>query len=121
MPVATSVSTGASDTTRIQRRRVGWSAFLGTTIEYYDFTLYGLMGPIVFGKLFFPPSDPTTAQIAVLAIYAVGFFGRPLGGLVFSHYGDRLGRKPMMIISMSVMGLASTLMGLLPSYASIGI
>ena len=79
------------------------------------------MGPIVFGKLFFPQSDPTTAQIAVLAIYAVGFFGRPLGGLVFSHYGDRLGRKPMMIISMSVMGLASTLMGLLPSYASIGI
>ena len=120
MPVATSVSTGASDTTQIQRRRVGWSAFLGTTIEYYDFTLYGLMGPIVFGKLFFPQSDPTTAQIAVLAIYAVGFFGRPLGGLVFSHYGDRLGRKPM-IISMSVMGLASTLMGLLPSYASIGI
>jgi MFS family permease len=121
MPVATSVSTGPLDTTQIQRRRVGWSAFLGTTIEYYDFTLYGLMGPIVFGKLFFPQSDPTTAQIAVLAIYAVGFFGRPLGGLVFSHYGDRLGRKPMMIISMSVMGLASTLMGLLPSYASIGI
>ncbi len=121
MAVATSVSTGASDTTQIQRRRVGWSAFLGTTIEYYDFTLYGLMGPIVFGQLFFPQSDPVTAQIAVLAIYAVGFFGRPLGGLVFSHYGDRLGRKPMMIISMSVMGLASTLMGLLPSYASIGI
>ena len=121
MAVATSVAAGASDTTQIQRRRVGWSAFLGTTIEYYDFTLYGLMGPIVFGKLFFPQSDPTTAQIAVLAIYAVGFFGRPLGGLVFSHYGDRLGRKPMMIISMSVMGLASTVMGLLPSYATIGI
>src|SRR6201999_3987722 len=77
-----------------QRRRVGWSAFLSTTIEYYDFRLYGLMGPIVFGKLFFPQSDPTTALIAILAIYTVGFFGRPLGGLVFSHYGDRLGRKP---------------------------
>ena len=121
MTVATSLSAGTSNTTEIQRRRVGWSAFLGTTIEYYDFTLYGLMGPIVFGKLFFPQSDPTTALIAVLAIYAVGFFGRPFGGLVFSHYGDRLGRKPMMIISMSVMGIASTLIGVLPSYASIGI
>jgi MFS transporter, MHS family, shikimate and dehydroshikimate transport protein len=121
MAVATSFPASTADTTDVQRRRVGWSAFLGTTIEYYDFTLYGLMGPIVFGKLFFPQSDPSTALIAVLAIYAVGFFGRPLGGLVFSHYGDRLGRKPMMIISMSIMGLASTLMGLLPSYASIGV
>src|SRR5262245_27312496 len=119
MTVATSLSAGTSNTTEIQRRRVGWSAFLGTTIEYYDFTLYGLMGPVVFGKLFFPQSDPTTALIAVLAIYAVGFFGRPIGGFIFSHYGDRLGRKPMMIISMSVMGVASTAMGLLPSYASI--
>jgi MFS family permease len=121
MAVAASFPASTADTTDVQRRRVGWSAFLGTTIEYYDFTLYGLMGPIVFGKLFFPQSDPSTALIAVLAIYAVGFFGRPLGGLVFSHYGDRLGRKPMMIISMSIMGLASTLMGLLPSYASIGV
>jgi MHS family shikimate/dehydroshikimate transporter-like MFS transporter len=112
---------GAETTTSLQRRRVGWSAFLGTAIEYYDFTLYGLMGPVVFGKLFFPQSDPNAALIAILAIYAVGFFGRPLGGLVFSHYGDRLGRKPMMIISMTVMGLASTAMGLLPSYAAIGV
>jgi MHS family shikimate/dehydroshikimate transporter-like MFS transporter len=108
-------------TTDLQRRRVGWGAFLGTTIEYYDFTLYGLMGPIVFGKLFFPQSDPSTALIAVLAIYAVGFFGRPIGGLVFSHFGDRIGRKPMMVISMSLMGIASTAMGLLPTYASIGV
>lgn len=121
MTLATSMPLSSGITTDVQRRRVGWSAFLGTTIEYYDFTLYGLMGPVVFGKLFFPQSDPTTALIAVLAIYAVGFFGRPLGGLVFSHYGDRLGRKPMMIISMMVMGLASTAMGLLPSYASIGV
>jgi MFS family permease len=121
MAFATSLPASSGDTTDLQRRRVGWSAFLGTTIEYYDFTLYGLMGPIVFGKLFFPQSDPSTALIAVLAIYAVGFFGRPVGGFVFSHYGDRLGRKPMMIISMTVMGLASTAMGLLPSYASIGV
>ena len=105
----------------VQRRRVGISAFLGTTIEYYDFTLYGLLGPVVFGKLFFPSADPNAALIAVLAIYAVGFFGRPLGGFVFSHYGDKLGRKPMMVISMTVMGLASTAMGLLPTYQSIGV
>ncbi|MGZ5810801.1 MAG: MFS transporter [Xanthobacteraceae bacterium] len=125
MAIATSASASLADAgdsaTTIQRRRVGWSAFLGTTIEYYDFTLYGLMGPIVFGKLFFPQSDPATALILVLAIYGVGFFGRPLGGLIFSHYGDRLGRKPIMIVSMMLMGLASTAMGLLPTYATIGV
>ena len=108
-------------TSATQRRRVGWSAFLGTTIEYYDFTLYGLLGPIVFGKLFFPQTDPSTALIAILAIYGVGFFGRPFGGLVFSHYGDKIGRKPIMILSMILMGFASVAMGLLPSYATIGI
>jgi len=123
MTLAAAVSGGdaSASTTELQRRRVGLSAFLGTAIEYYDFTLYGLMGPVVFGKLFFPQSDPSAALIAVLAIYAVGFFGRPFGGLVFSHYGDRLGRKPMMIISMTVMGVTSTAMGLLPSYAAIGV
>src|ERR1700693_392016 len=123
MTLATAMPRGdaPATSTELQRRRVGLSAFLGTAIEYYDFTLYGLMGPVVFGKLFFPKSDPNAALIAVLAIYAVGFFGRPLGGLVFSHYGDRRGRKLMMIISMTVMGLASTAMGLLPSYAAIGV
>jgi MFS family permease len=122
MTAATSVEVDAPEiTTAQQRRRVGWSAFLGTTIEYYDFTLYGLFGPIVFAELFFPKSDPSTALIAVLAIYAVGFFGRPFGGLVFSHYGDKIGRKPTMIVSMTLMGLASVAMGLLPGYASIGI
>ena len=120
---STSAAAAASEALpiEVQRRRVGISAFLGTTIEYYDFTLYGLLGPVVFGKLFFPAADPNAAMIAVLAIYAVGFFGRPLGGFVFSHYGDKLGRKPMMVISMTVMGLASTAMGLLPTYQSIGV
>lgn len=120
--IAPALQTGSAGTmTDLQRRRVGWSCFLGTTIEYYDFTLYGLMAAPVFGKLFFPESNPTTALISVLAIYAVGFFGRPLGGLVFSHYGDRLGRKPIMVIAMTLMGLTSSAMGLLPSYASVGI
>lgn len=120
----TATSMGIETETRevvSQRRRVGIGAFLGTAIEYYDFTLYGLLGPIYFGKLFFPQSDPNAALIAILAIYAVGFFGRPLGGIVFSHFGDRVGRKPVMIASMTTMGLASTAIGLLPTYDTIGI
>jgi MFS family permease len=95
------------DSINVQRKRVGWSAFLGTVIEYYDFTLYGLLGPVVFDKLFFPKTDPMVGTLVVLSVYAVGFLGRPLGGLFFSHYGDKIGRKPMMVISMTVMGLAS--------------
>jgi MFS family permease len=109
-----------SDAIGTQRRRVGWSAFLGTVIEYYDFTLYGLLGPVVFDKIFFPKTDPMVATLVVLSVYAVGFAGRPLGGLFFAHYGDKIGRKPMMVAAMTVMGLASTAMGLLPSYQSVG-
>jgi MFS family permease len=109
-----------SDAIATQRRRVGWSAFLGTVIEYYDFTLYGLLGPVVFDKIFFPKTDPMVATLVVLSVYAVGFVGRPLGGLFFAHYGDKIGRKPMMVAAMTVMGLASTAMGLLPSYQSVG-
>ena len=74
-----------SDAIGTQRRRVGWSAFLGTVIEYYDFTLYGLLGPVVFDKIFFPKTDPMVATLVVLSVYAVGFAGRPLGGLFFAH------------------------------------
>jgi MFS family permease len=117
---ALAAATFDSDATSTQRRRVGWSAFLGTVIEYYDFTLYGLLGPVVFDKIFFPKTDPMVGTLVVLSIYAVGFVGRPLGGLFFAHYGDKIGRKPMMVAAMTVMGLASTAMGLLPSYQSVG-
>jgi MFS family permease len=110
-----------ADAISTQRKRVGWSAFLGTVIEYYDFTLYGLLGPVVFDKIFFPQADPVVATLVVLSIYAVGFVGRPFGGLFFSHFGDKIGRKPMMVMAMTVMGLASTAMGLLPTYQSVGI
>jgi MFS family permease len=109
-----------SDAMSTQRRRVGWSAFLGTVIEYYDFTLYGLLGPVVFDKIFFPKTDPMVGTLVVLSVYAVGFIGRPLCGLFFAHYCDKIGRKPMMVAAMTVMGLASTAMGLLPSYQSVG-
>jgi MFS family permease len=113
-------ATAPVDASAIQRRRVGWSAFIGTTVEYYDFTLYALLGPTVFDRLFFPKTDPIVGTVLVLAVFAVGFVGRPVGGIFFSHFGDRVGRKPMMIITMSVMGLASTAMGLLPTYPAVG-
>jgi MFS family permease len=126
--MTTQAATGAlpvdafdADAINLQRKRVGWSAFLGTVIEYYDFTLYGLLGPVVFDKIFFPQTDPMVATLVVLSIYAVGFVGRPFGGLFFSHYGDKIGRKPMMVLAMTVMGVASTAMGLLPTYQSVGI
>jgi MFS family permease len=118
---ALAIETFDADSASLQRRRVGWSSFLGTVIEYYDFTLYGLLGPVVFDKIFFPHTDPTVATLVVLSIYAVGFAGRPLGGLFFAHYGDKIGRKPMMVAAMTVMGLASTAMGLLPTYQGVGI
>ena len=122
MAISATVGTSASElqAASLQRRYVGWSAFIGTAIEYYDFTLYGLLGVAVFDKLFFPKTDPMVATLVVLSVYAVGFLGRPLGGIFFAHYGDRIGRKPMMILTMSVMGLASTAMGLLPTYANVG-
>lgn len=117
----TGVERGRALSESKQRQRVGWSAFLGTAIEYYDFTLYGIFGPIYFSKLFFPLSDPGVAIIAVLAVYAAGFLARPLGGIVFSHFGDRIGRKPVMIISMTTMGIASAAIGLLPTYQALGL
>ena len=103
-----------------QRRRVAFSGFVGTTIEYFDFLLYGLIAPVVFERLFFPNSSSFAATISVLGSYAVGYAARPLGGVVFGHFGDRTGRKPMMFASLITMGLATTLTGLLPSYAAIG-
>jgi metabolite-proton symporter len=102
-------------------RRIVLASFIGTTIEWYDFFLYGTAAALVFNKLFFPTFDPLTGVMASFATYAVGFFARPLGGIVFGHYGDRVGRKSMLIISLMMMGLATFLIGLLPTYGSIGV
>jgi metabolite-proton symporter len=100
--------------------RVIASSLIGTTIEWYDFFLYGSAAALVFNKLFFPKFDPLVGTLLAFATYAVGFVARPLGGIVFGHFGDRIGRKRLLIWSLVVMGVATVLIGLLPGYDSIG-
>src|SRR5438876_473688 len=101
--------------------RVVLASFIGTAIEWYDFFLYGTAAALVFDKLFFPTLDHAAGVMASFSTYAVGFFARPIGGVVFGHYGDRLGRKSMLVISLVMMGTATFLIGLLPTYDQIGI
>ncbi|RZT27543.1 MFS transporter [Kribbella sp. VKM Ac-2569] len=114
------MSTVAGVRSRSMRRLVA-ATVVGNTIEFYDFAVYGTLTAIVFSKIFFPQSDPSVATLLVLATFAVGFLSRPLGGVIFGHLGDRIGRKPTLILSMLLMGGATALMGVLPSYESAGI
>jgi MHS family shikimate/dehydroshikimate transporter-like MFS transporter len=102
-------------------RQVIAASFIGTAIEWYDFFLYGTAAALVFGQLFFPVGSPLINTLSAMGTFAVGFFARPVGGLIFGHYGDRIGRKTMLIISLLMMGIATFLIGLLPTYESIGI
>jgi metabolite-proton symporter len=97
------------------------SSFIGTTIEWYDFFLYGTAAALVFNELFFPSFDPLTGTLLAFSTYAVGFAARPLGGIVFGHYGDRIGRKAMLVLALVIMGIATFLIGLLPTYNSVGV
>jgi MFS transporter, MHS family, shikimate and dehydroshikimate transport protein len=101
--------------------KVAIASFIGTTIEWYDFFLYGTASALIFGRLFFPNYDPLTATLASFGTYAVGFAARPIGGIVCGHFGDRVGRKSMLVFTLLVMGIATFLIGLLPTYHSIGI
>ncbi|MBP2708405.1 MHS family MFS transporter [Microbispora sp. RL4-1S] len=105
---------------RIQLRRAVASSFLGSVIEYYDFLLYATAAAVVFNKVFFSSLDPLAATVASFGTFATGYLARPLGGVIFGHYGDRLGRKRMLVLTMVLMGAASFLIGLLPTYAQIG-
>ncbi|MBS0437573.1 MAG: MHS family MFS transporter, partial [Proteobacteria bacterium] len=102
-------------------RRVVASALVGATIEWYDFFLYGVVAGIVFNKLYFPAGDPVVATLLAYTTFAVGFVTRPLGGVLFGHFGDKLGRKSMLILTLMIMGVATFLIGLVPTYESIGI
>ena len=102
-------------------RRVVAASFIGTTIEWYDFFLYGTAAALVFGELFFPGSSPLIGTLSAFGTFAVGFAARPLGGVVFGHFGDRIGRKTMLVLSLMIMGVATFLIGCLPTHASIGI
>ncbi|WP_020500508.1 MFS transporter [Sciscionella marina] len=104
-----------------QLRKVTLSSLLGTVIEYYDFLIYSTMAALVLGDLFFPSMNTAMSTIASFGTLAAGYVARPLGGLVFGHFGDRLGRKSMLMVTMTLMGAASFLIGVLPTYGSIGI
>lgn len=101
--------------------RVVIASFIGTTIEWYDFFLYGTAAALVFNRLFFPTFDPLAGTMAAFATYSVGFFARPVGGVVFGHFGDRLGRKSMLVTTLTLMGVATFLIGVLPTYDQIGV
>ena len=108
-------------TPRTKPLKVAMASFIGTGIEYYDFFIYGTAAALVFPKLFFPDQSPLMATLLSFATFGVGFFARPIGGVVFGHFGDRIGRKKMLVISLMGMGAATFCMGLLPGYATIGI
>ncbi|MCT7662168.1 MFS transporter [Mycobacterium deserti] len=101
--------------------RVALASFIGTTVEFYDFLIYGTAAALVFPELFFPAVSPATGLLLSFATFGVGFVARPLGGIVFGHFGDRLGRKRMLVYSLLVMGGATVLIGLLPTYEQIGL
>src|SRR6201987_2385067 len=102
-------------------RRVIVASLIGTTIEWYDFFLYGTAAALVFNKLFFPKADPLTGAMLAFTTYALGFVARPLGGLVFGHFGDRIGRKQLLMLSLLLMGGSTRLIGVLPAFHEIGI
>ena len=116
--VALSVS---SDPNTTGIKRIVVTSVIGTAVEWYDFLIYGTASALVFNKLFFPLSDPALSTIAAFGTYAVGFLARPLGAAIFGHFGDRVGRKTMLAMTIIIMGLGTFLIGLLPTYNQIGI
>ncbi len=104
-----------------EMRKVIGASLVGTTLEWYDFFIYGSAAALVFNELFFPQFDPLVGTLLAFTTYAVGFVARPLGGIIFGHYGDRVGRKTVLVITLLIMGVATFLIGLLPTYESIGV
>ena len=102
-------------------RQIASASLVGSVVEWYDFFLYGTMAALVFNAEFFPKFDPLTGTLAAFTTFAAGFVTRPLGGVIFGHLGDRIGRKPMLVVTMMIMGLSTFAMGLLPTYDSIGV
>ncbi|MBH0120153.1 MHS family MFS transporter [Rhodococcus sp. CX] len=102
-------------------RKVAWASAIGSTIEWYDFFLYGTAAALVFDAQFFPALNPTVGTIAAFSTLTVGFLARPLGGVIFGHFGDKVGRRNTLIVSLLLMGVATTLIGALPTYAQFGI
>src|SRR3954449_7669930 len=106
---------------RTQLRRAVIASTIGTTIEWYELFHYSIVSTLVFAKRYFPQSDPLTGTLQAFAVYAVGFLARPVGAAIFGHYGDRIGRKSTLIATLILMGAATFLVALVPTYESIGI
>src|SRR5689334_7463865 len=102
------------------RARALMGIAVGSAVEWYDYFLYGTMAGIVFGPLFFPAADPLTSTLLSLASFALAFVVRPIGGIIFSHIGDKIGRKKTLVITLSLMGASTAGMGLLPTHAQVG-
>lgn len=101
--------------TRALRQRAVIGSVVGTALEWYDFFLYGTAAALVFNQLFFPSVDPLTGTLLAFGSFAVGFIARPIGAIVFGNYGDRIGRKKVLVITLIIMGVVTTLIGLLPT------
>ena len=102
-------------------RQVLFASLIGTTIEFFDFYIYATAAVLVFPRLFFPPSDPNTATLASLATFAIAFIARPIGSIVFGHFGDRVGRKTTLVAALLTMGVSTVMIGILPTYETLGI
>lgn len=119
MTIATAAPMAGTERSRMNS--IVFASCFGTIIEWYDFLIYATAATLVFNKAFFPTFDPLASTLAALGSYAVGFLARPLGGALFGHFGDRLGRKSMLVVTLFIMGLSTFCIGLLPTYASIGV
>src|ERR1700688_4455255 len=120
--MSTTLSRGLPDAEHsTQLRKAVIAATVGTTIEWYDFFIYGTAAGLVFPKLFFPNADPLTGTLAAFSTYFIGFIGRPIGAAIFGHFGDRIGRKATLISTLLLMGIATFLVALVPGYDSIGV
>ena len=121
MVTATSITTLPPSEHSAQLRKAVIASTIGTTIEWYDFFIYGTAAGLVLGKLYFPNEAPLAGTLAAFATYFIGFIGRPIGAAIFGHYGDRIGRTATLIATLLCMGIATFLIAFVPTYASIGI
>jgi MHS family shikimate/dehydroshikimate transporter-like MFS transporter len=121
MSVSIEAPVAAMSVTASERRKVVVSSFIGTVLEWYDFYIYGTAATLAFDALFFPNLDPANATLAAFAAYGIGFFLKPVGGVILSRFGDTLGRKKVLVASLVMMGIATGCIGLLPTYTTIGV
>src|SRR6266571_5321000 len=114
-------SSTTSTSKRTSTGRLAAASAVGTTLEWYDFTVYNTLAALIFNRLFFPSFDPLTGTILAFSTYAVGYVSRPVGGVIFGHLGDKRGRRFVLVVTLVCMGFTTALMGLLPTYGSVGV